>query len=175
MANVAGNVIIGKPLVTGGVLTGPSGTALPTDTVEAPDPLIVAVGYVSDDGVTQAINTDSSDIKAWGGDTVRTVQTGHELTYKFTLIETNDLSLAVYYGDDNVSAGTAEIVKGDLPYKVWVIEVKDGDKRVRIVIPDGQVTDRGDITYKDDEAVAYEVTITCRADASGVKAYLYSE
>lgn len=176
MANTAANVLVGKPLATGGALTGPLSATLPEDATTAPTGF-TAVGYISDDGVTQTIDTDTTDINAWGGDVVRTIQTSHKLTYQLTLIETSAASLGVYYGADNVSGSTALTVLikgGDLPHGKWVLEVRDGDRRVRITIPDGQVTDRGDVVWKDDEAVAYEVTITCFPDADGVKAYLYT-
>ena len=35
------------------------------------------------------------------------------------------------------------------------------------------MTERGDVVYKNDEAIGYEVTITCYPDQNGVKAYKY--
>ena len=54
-----------------------------------------------------------------------------------------------------------------------MLEVRDGAKTVRIVLPDAQITERGEVTYKTDEAVAYDVTITAYPDKNGVKAYIY--
>jgi hypothetical protein len=176
MANTAANVLVGKPATTGGVLTAPTGSTLPTDASTALDPAFVGVGYLSDDGLTQTINADTTEIKAWGGDVVRRVQTSHEVTYQFTMIETSDGSLKAYYGDSNVTTGTStsiELKAGDMPHEVWDFEIADGSTKVRVVVPDGQVTDRGDIVYKDDSSIAYQVTLTAYPDASGVKAYIY--
>lgn len=179
MANTASNVLVGRPLATGGILVAPLPATLPTSATSTPNAAFDAAGYVSSDGVIQTLGTDVTEIKAWGGDIVRRIQTSHDLTYAFTLIETNEVSLTVYYGDENVTVGTGttavEIKAGDLPRKAWLVEIKDGDKRVRIVIPDGQVTDRGDITYADENAIAYELTLTCYPDSSGVKAYIYTD
>jgi hypothetical protein len=175
MANTAANVRVGKPAVSGGVSVADAGTTLPTDATTGLAVGFTAAGYVGEDGVTQTIATDSTDIKAWGGDIVRRVQTSHVVTYKFTLIETNDTTLAVYYGDDNVTAGNVEIKAGDLPHKEWSIDVVDGDNTIRVVIPDGQVTDRGDVVFKDDQAIGYDVTVTAYPDDSGVKAYIYQD
>lgn len=172
---LANNVIVGKPAASGGVLIAPLGTALPDDATTAPAAAFVGAGYVADAGVTQQINTSTTDIKAWGGNTVRTVQTDHSLDYKFTLIETSTRSLSAYYGADNVTEGVVSVTAGDLPHSAWVIEVRDGTRRVRIVIPDGQVTAREDVVFQDGGAVSYGITVSCYPDAEGVKAYIYND
>lgn len=183
MANNASAVSIGKPAITGGALRAPLGTALPTDVVTALPVAFKALGYISSDGVVESTSTDSNDIVAWGGDTVRTVQTSHAVTYAFTMIETNSESVAVYYGDDNVTSTPATASTGnllevhvtsqELAHYVWDFELLDGTRTGRIVLPDGQVTERGDVSYIDDDAVSYPVTVSAYPDADGVKAYIY--
>jgi hypothetical protein len=176
-APTAANVLVGSPNVTGGVCVGPPGTALPTDPTTDLNSALVATGYISEDGVTQAIETDTEDIVAWGGDTVRVIQTTHTLTYQFQFLETNDTALKVVYGDENVATsetGLAALINSKpLPHKVYVLEIKDGDRPVRVVIPDGQVTERGELVYVHTDAVKYDVTITAYPDAAGNKAYIY--
>jgi hypothetical protein len=60
-----------------------------------------------------------------------------------------------------------------LEHKEFIFEVKDGLAKVRIVVPNGQVTEVGEIKYADAEIIAYEVTVEAFADASGNQAYQY--
>jgi hypothetical protein len=178
MANpTASNVLVGAPNVTGGVWIGDLGTTLPTDHTTALGTGLTGAGYIGEDGVTQTTDTDTEDIVAWGGDTVRVIQTTHTLSYNFSFLETNPTSLATVYGDENVdtvAGGFSVLINSrPLPHKAWVLEIKDGDRAVRVVIPDGQVTDRGDVVYVHSDAVRYEVTVTAYPDEDGNKAYIY--
>lgn len=176
-APTAANVRVGLPLATGAVLAGPAGTAIPVDATTTPNVALLATGYIGEDGVTQTISTDTTNIVAWGGDTVRVIQTSHDVTFKLTFLETNVAVLKEVYGEDNVTDTTGEfavlINSQPLPNRVYVLEIKDGDRRGRIAIPDGQITERGDVVYVHTDAVKYEVTITAYPDASGNKAYIY--
>lgn len=168
------NVVVG---VVGGIFSGALGSSLPTDAASATESALIADGfakngYVHPDGVTQAMGTNSSQIMAWGGDTVRTVQTEHTLTYAFQAIEQNEATLKMYYGE--AATSTEVEIRGEmLPVKSWVFVIRDGNKRIVIVIPRGQVTERGDVVFKGDQAAGLPVTITAYPDDSGVKAYLY--
>ena len=44
------------------------------------------------DGLSMAIAKSIEKIRAWGGDTVRNVQTEHDVTFTFTLLETSEAS-----------------------------------------------------------------------------------
>jgi hypothetical protein len=158
--------------VTGAVYVAPFGTALPEDATTAVGVAFEDVGYISEDGVTETQDTDSNDITAWqNGAVVRKIQTSHDLTYSFTMLETSGVTLEVFYG--NYEVGEVQIRGEELPHNAWVLSVEDGDHIMRVVIPDGQVTERGDITYANEDAVGREVTITAFPDTSGVKAYVY--
>jgi hypothetical protein len=176
MANNSANVLAGKPLATGGVLVAPTGTAAPTDATAALNASFKALGYVGEDGLTEAAERSTDKIKAWGGDVVKVVQTDYAVTYTFTLIETlNADVLKTVYGADNVtttaataSTGTLHAVKLNsetLPRQAFVFEVKDGDARIRIYVPQGQITEVGEVTYSDEDLVAYEVTVEAFRDA----------
>lgn len=160
--------------VTGGVFVDLAGGApVPTDATSPLDAAFDELGYVSEDGVTQATNTDVQNITAWqNADIVRKVQTSHDVTYQLAALETNPVSLEAYYGNYDAGTGAVEINADVLPRVPWVIDVYDGDEITRLVIPSGQVTERGDVQYVNGDAVMYQMTITAYP-VDGTKAYLY--
>lgn len=160
--------------VTGTVEAAPLGTTLPTTAESTTDAAFVDQGYVSEDGITQTINTDITDIKAWqNGDIVRKVQTGHDVMYALTLIETSEASLETYYG--NYAAGVVEVTGEQMPHRSWALTVVDGEQIIRVVIPDGQITERGEVVYANGDPIGYSITITAFPDTEGVKAYIYGD
>lgn len=183
MANDATKVAVGGPKVTGAAFTAVAGTTLPTTEVASLNAAFKLAGYLSEAGLVQHIGTDVTDVTAWGGSIVRRVQSTHDVTYDLEMLETNEVSQGVYYGTDNVtqtdatvSAGeklAIEIVADTLPNARWVFEFKDGTRVGRLVLPDAQVTERGDVEYVSTDAIKYPVTLTAYPDATGVKAYLY--
>lgn len=179
MANTS-NVAAGKPKVGGAVSVAPTGTTLPTDATTTLNSAFVNLGYISEDGMTQEITRDSENIKAWGGDTVMTSQTDFSETFSFTLIEVLNTDVKkVIFGDDNVSGAlatgiTTTVNSKELPAKSFVVEMAQNSNLVRIVIPNGKVSELGEISYTDGEAVGYEVTITALPDASGNCSYEYT-
>ena len=154
---------------TGNVYLAATGTPLPANWHSTLNAGFVNVGYIGEDGVDETINTDTTDIVAWGGDLVRVVQTKHSLEYGFTMYETTDTNLASFYGSTSV-------IKGDaLPHQVMVIDWQDGDKWRRNVYPDVQITSRESRKLASSEVAAFGVTITCFPDTSGNKAYMYRD
>lgn len=178
-------VTAAKPQNGGAFFAAPLGTPLPADATTALNAAFVKLGYLSEDGFENPIETESSDMKAFGGDVVLTQQTGYKETLKTKMLQALDPDvLREYFGQENVTqAGGADkpiTVRHNskaLPRRVFVFEVLlTGGLIKRIVVPEGQITERSGVVYKDGDAVGYEVTIaaypSAKVDGDCVREYI---
>ena len=166
------NVTTAKPKIGGAVYSAPLGTALPTDATTKLDDAFKALGYISEDGMT--------NIKAWGGVVVSSVQKEKTDTFKYMLIEALNVEvLKEVYGSDNVSGDlslgiTIKANSKELPHHCLVIEtVLKGGVLKRIVIPSGKVTAIDEITYNDGSVLGYGTTVTAFPNAADDTHYEY--
>lgn len=147
--------------VSGLIGTAPLGTTAPTGTSSSLSSF-TDLGYVSEDGVTETNDISINPIKAWqNAVTVRNTVTDGSVSYQLTLIQTDVNVVAAVYG--SAVAADGSIIKRpttERPHKAWVIDVIDGTEKIRNWIPDGQITELGDVVYQNGEAIGYEITLT---------------
>lgn len=174
------NVSAAKPKKGGSILRAPKGTALPTSATEALNQAFKNLGYVSDDGITNANSPESDNRKAWGGDVVLNTVGEKPDTFSMTLIESLNIEvLKTIYGDDNVTGSltegiTVKVNNKDTEESAWVIDMilKDGAVK-RVVIPQGKITELDEINYNDSDAIGYGITISTTPDVDGNNHYEY--
>ena len=180
MANTKTNVTTGKPKTAGAVYRAPSGTTIPTTADGQLNEAFKAMGFISEDGVTNATSFDSETIREWGGDAVYETESNKEDTFQFEMIEAlNAEVLKAVYNTANVSGalatGLTVNVNGDEHENAaWVIDmIMRGGVLKRIVIPDAKISDIAEIVYKRNAAVGYNITLKAFADSSGNYHYEY--
>lgn len=185
MSVIASNVLTGAPdqLTTGPILSAPRGTPLPASISAVLDPAFEDSGYISEDGLTLTPERSTEQVRDWSGSVVRELLTEFSAKLAWAHLETNEASLKNYLGDDNVSVTAASETEGkritallrgtEMPRKPWVFKVKDGEARVLIVVPDGQVSETGEVAFVKSGALTWPVTMATYPDAAGVNVYIY--
>lgn len=172
-----------QPRITGALRNAPKGTAAPTDATAALDPAFIDCGWIGEDGFTESTTRDSEKKRKLGGGIARVLQTEFGSTITFTFLETMNLNvLKRVYGEANVTSDgdgnvTVKRNAAPLPRESWVIDLQDGTALDRSYIPDGQITEIGDVQRVHSDLVMYEVTIDCFEDDEGntIIGHLYSD
>ena len=186
------DVRVGAPeqSVTGAIKHAPLGTAIPTlaDIKKAGVTLNQAFAgdeYVSEDGLTLTPSRSTTDIKDWSGATVRKVLESFDGTLAWTMISTNAGALSIAFGSEHITSNAAGTDHGAqvqaalgayMPEEqAWVFLMKDGDARIVIAVPDGQITEVGEVTFASNAAVGWNVTLSCYPDSSGNSIYIMTD
>lgn len=191
MPNV-NDVRIGAPeqKTTGAIKYAPVGTTLPelTDISTSGVNLNQAFTgneYVSEDGLTLSPSVSTTDIKDWSGAVVRKVLETFDGTLSWTMISTNKSALGVAFGAEHIESNNAAQTHGNqvkaalgahLPEEQsFVFLMKDGNARIVIVVPRGQVTEVGEVNFASNAPVGWNVTLSCYPDDDGASIYILTD
>lgn len=165
----------------GGAWLAPVGTAAPTSPLEQPTTPWDALGAISDDGLVYGFDEDSQTFTPWGlTSPFRTTITSSVRTFQLTLWETARpavqslmfrLDAAALEPDEDGLTSFAESASPTPDRRAFWFLVMDGDTSRGFYVPQGEVSDRDDVTFKQDEMSGYNVTITAYPDDSGNTVY----
>lgn len=164
------NVHLTKTKITGTVFIAPLGTPMPTSASEELNEAFENVGYIGEDGITNATDTDTTEVADMGGNTILSVITSYKETYQFVMLETNKTSLSLRYETENVTGDEStglkvvhKMPKGEKHATVLDLFLT-GSKRKRICITSSGVSEVGDIAYVAGTALGYDTTLACDPD-----------
>jgi hypothetical protein len=159
----------------------PLGTAQPADPNTYPPAPWLALGAISDDGLVVGFDEDSEAFTPWGQTTpFRTVITSSVRTFQITMWETNRPIVKSLMFRQDVGDLTpdgqgvvrfADSATATPDRRSFMFDVYDGDVLLRMFVPEGEITNRGEVTFAQGEMAGYEVTISTYPDSSGNTVY----
>ena len=160
---------------SGQVYTAAVGTALPTKTSEALNAAFNGLGYHTEDGVSVNQQLNITEFKAWQSKTaIRREQDSRDFQITFQLLQWNEINLPLAFGGGTVTEPTAGQFKftppedtAALEEKALIVDVDDGSRRGRFIIPRGTVTETAEVSFKRTEMAPLAVTFKALVPASG--------
>ncbi|WP_445031289.1 phage tail tube protein [Streptomyces sp. SAS_275] len=181
MVNITRSSDLSLVGATGGGWVSPVGTpalASPTDQPVAP---WTPLGAISDDGLTYGFDEDSQEFTPWGlTSPFRTQITKSVRTFGLTVWETGRVAVqslqyrldeADLEPDEDGITKFAETASPVPDRRAFWFLVVDGESFKGFYVPQGEINDRSDVSYKQDEISGYEWTITTYPDEAGNTVY----
>ena len=151
----------------------PLGTTLPTTVGSAPgiglDAAFTAVGYTADTGAAFAVDTQTTNLFASQSlDPIRTIVTSKTATIQAPLIEWSAASLTAAFGGGTITAASGgwkyvPPSAGTLDEVSAVLDIVDGDERVRLVVERGIVAGSVSATLVKNAFATLPITFTALA------------
>lgn len=162
--------------VTGAVRVADQGTQYVQGVGLYNDLVHKQLGYISDDGIEESRDESQQEWTPWQEfSPIREEIISSKVTYAFTLWQINGVTVPFYFGIDGSQItqnpdGSWQFDEGgkpNFPKSQVYIDVIDKGRIIRNVLSAGQVSERGNIVYKSDEMIGFEVTITATPGPEG--------
>ena len=142
-------------------------------------------GYISEDGASLSTTKGVTPIREWNRAAVRRILEDFDGTVSLSLIQLDEEGAKQAFGEDNVTVTAATSTHGtqlkialgatlDEP-QAWALRMKDGDARMLVLVPNGQVTSGVDITFVANQAIQLPVTISANDDGTGHSIYIFTD
>lgn len=151
---------------------------VPTSTTSALPASAEDLGFVSEDGISIETDRGVEVIRDWNLDDVRLLLTEHSAILTLTIISWTIAGLRAYFGAENVSETETEVVvkinSRHIGNRGWLFNLKDMDRKRRVVIPNGALESQGELTFVKSEQTPLEIQIRAMVDSVGEKIYIYT-
>ena len=177
-ANSTDNVSSTKGVRGGYIFVAPVGTTLPTDYSTALPTAYKCLGFISEDGYVETVDSDSEDLVDMNGDLMDSPQTSRVESAKLTLAEIKAMTLKLMYGDENVTdkAGVITVKHNGNSNGTWVVVLDlllKNNRKWRKVVPLFQCSELDDLTLAVGELAARALTAKYLTDEGGNTCYDY--
>ena len=171
---------------TGAALAGDVITTIPATFADAVTAIanFTATGYLGEDGIALSTSLSTTDFKEMNRGTVRKGLDDFTGTVTYTELQFMDEDvLERKFGEDNVSVTAAttsaskkihvKIGANLPPEQAFAWKLKDGDARVIILIPKGQVTNGLDVTFAANAMASVPTEVSAYDDGHGTSIHIY--
>lgn len=177
-ANSTDNVSSTKGVRGGYIFVARTGTALPTDYSTALPTAYKCLGFISEDGYVETVDSDSEDLVDMNGDLMDSPQTSRVESAQLTLAEIKAMTLKLMYGDENVTdkAGVITVKHNGNSNGTWVVVLDlllKNNRKWRKVVPLFQCSELDDLTLAVGELAARALTAKYLTDGDGNTCYDY--
>ena len=177
-SNSTDNVSSTKGVRGGYIFVAPTGTALPTDYSTALPTAYKCLGFISEDGYVETVDSDSEDLVDMNGDLMDSPQTSRVESAQLTLAEIKAMTLKLMYGDENVTdkAGVITVKHNGNSNGTWVVVLDlllKNNRKWRKVVPLFQCSELDDLTLAVGELAARALTAKYLTDGDGNSCYDY--
>lgn len=146
---------------------------------------LTSSGYVSEDGIELATDISTSDIREMNHSIVRKLLDSFDGTIAWSLIQSDYESWCQALGEEYVEKVAATAEHGEQlhirmgahlgPVQSWAFCLKDGDARIIVVVPRGQVTTLDSITFNASDPISLPVTLSCYDDGTGDAIHIFQD
>ncbi len=167
---------------TGAVAVAPVGTAKPTDATSTLPSAWNDGGYVSEDGLSISVTRSTTPIRDWSKSAVRNLLTEYNGAISLAFLQVDEFSTKRVWGTSNVVKVAATQSKGEQitvsigaelpPIEEWCFSMKDGNARIRVCVPRGQMTEVNQIDFKPDAGHVIGGTLATYDDGTGKSIYI---
>lgn len=177
-ANSTDNVSSTKGVRGGYIFVAPVGTTLPTDYSTALPTAYKCLGFISEDGYVETVDSDSEDLVDMNGDLMDSPQTSRVESAQLTLAEIKAMTLKLMYGDENVTdkAGVITVKHNGNSNGTWVVVLDlllKNNRKWRKVVPLFQCSELDDLTLAVGELASRALTAKYLTDGDGNTCYDY--